>query len=73
MELKNQIKLFKKSSQTNLLTPPKSIENFTTKFLGVDSFISEKKGRRKVKKRGKRKKMDYLNPSILKKVILVVN
>ena len=64
MKLKNQIKLFKQSSQSTLLTPPKS----TAKFSGVESFRLEKKGVRKSKKKLKRKKVDYLNPSILKKV-----
>jgi len=64
MELKNQIKLFKQSSQSTLLTPPKS----TAKFSGVENFTLEKKGVRKSKKKLKRKKVDYLNPSILKKV-----
>lgn len=71
-ELKHQIKLFKQSSSGYLITPQKSIESFNSKQIIEDSPIEDmftvKKKTKKVKKKTKRRKMDYLNPNAVVKV-----
>lgn len=71
-ELKHQIKLFKQSSASYLISPQKSIESFNSKQPIEDSSIEDmfsvKKKVKKIKKKTKRRKMDYLNPNSVTKV-----
>lgn len=72
-DLKNQIKMIKQSSSSLLISPQKSVEQLTS-YRSIDSsplvsnFGGLKKKTKKVKKRSKRKKIEYLNPVINIKV-----
>lgn len=79
--MKNQIKMFKQSSQSLLNSPQKSLEYMNShQSLGysplvntnnVNNSVVKKKQAKKVKKKIRRKKVDYLNPAAKIKVKII--
>jgi len=61
-ELKNQIKLYKQSSERVLMTPQKLIESMNTNPVIHSPGLLSKKKPKKLKKKMKRRKKEYLNP-----------